>query len=190
MELVNEMKHSLVWTTTLTTFAVMILSFSCASPEQPVSETAASRGQRDRVMSELHATRKQLLDALDTISEEKFKTKMGENQPSPSEAVEALIIRERKLLTAMSSAELDPTVKPANEEAMSREERQRVAQENAQAMQTFIQGCAEKMGPEEFRVVPNPANLGQADLAQGFKVARDDMIAFARGRNTESNPYK
>ena len=174
------MKHCLALTSIVGMFALMMLTVSCANQQQPAPETPAARGQRDRVMSELHAARKMLLDAMGTISDEKFKEKMGESQPSPSEAVEALIIRERNLLTAMSSSELDSAVSPLENESLGKEERQRLAQESGEAMRTLIEGCVAKIGPSDFKVVPNPANLGKADLEQGFKVARDANIAFAR----------
>ena len=144
----------------------IVLSWLVASPTQ--------------VMSELQGTRKLLLDAIDAISDEKLKEKMGENQPSPSEAIEALIMRERNLLTKMSSAELDPAADPLDDERLAQEERQRLSEERTQAMNSAIEGCVAKTGPADFHVMPNPANLGKGDLTQGFRVARDAIIAFAR----------
>ena len=83
---------------------LLLLSASCAKQAAVTPEEPPSAGS-GTVMSELHATRKELLDAIASVSDEKLKTAVG-NQPSPSEAVEALIIRERNLLTAMGASVL------------------------------------------------------------------------------------
>ncbi|MDZ7637489.1 MAG: hypothetical protein U5J83_04460 [Bryobacterales bacterium] len=174
------MKFSMIYFTSAALAMLFLLSVSCAKQEVPEAEAPPARGERDRVMSELHASRKLLLDATASIGEEKFKSPMGENRPSPSEAVEALIIRERNLLTAMGASTLGPETAEAEPEGLSREERQARAAEAARKIQSAVDGCVAKIGTDGFRVIPNPANLAAADLAQGFRAARDANLAFVR----------
>jgi hypothetical protein len=183
MELVTLMVIRKSWMSAAVAAAMLLFSLSCAKEVAMAPEPPPARGERDRIMSELHGTRKVLLDVLAKISDEKFKAKMGENQPSPSEAVEALIIRERNLLTAMGASTLNPAADPLDNGGLSAEERQKLAGENAKAMQAAIEGCIAKMEPGDFRVIPNPANLGVVDLTQGFRATRDANIAFARETN-------
>lgn len=183
MELVNPMKSSILCFFSATLPLLLLLSASCSKPAAPAPEEPPSRGERDRLMSELHATRKVLLDAIAAVSDEKLKTAAGENQPSPSEAVEALIIRERNLLTAMGGATLSTEPTPAEPKDLSPEQRQERARELAAKIANTVTACVDKIGIDGFRVLPNPAGLDGANLSQGFKATRDANIVFVRETN-------
>jgi hypothetical protein len=184
MELVTFMRLSTFWFPLAALAGALLLTVSCAKQEPAAApEEPPSRGERDRAMSELHGTRKLLLDAIDTASNEKFKGPLGENLPSPSEAVEALVIRERNLLTAMGASEI---TKPSPEPApagLTREQRAAREAEQAKALEETLNACLAKIGADGFRVMPNPAILDGPNLAQGFRAARDANIAFARETN-------
>lgn len=181
MGLVTSMRFPKFWFSAAALAGALLLSVSCAKQEPAATpEEPPARGERDRVMSELHGTRKLLLDAIDAVSDEKFKAPLGENLPSPSEAVEALVIRERNLLTAMGAATVtQPAPEPAPA-GLTREQRDAREAEQAKAFAETLAACMAKIGPDGFRVIPNPAILDGPNLAQGFRAARDANIAFAR----------
>lgn len=183
MELVIPMKSSFLRFLIATLSFLLLLSTSCAKQETLAPEEPPSRGERDRVMSELHATRKVLLDAIAAVSDEKLKSATVENQPSPSEAVEALIIRERNLLTAMGASILGPEPAAAEAKDLSPKERQERAGETAAKIRNAVAVCVAKIGIDGFRVLPNPAGLDGANLTQGFRATRDANIAFVREMN-------
>jgi hypothetical protein len=184
MERVTSMRLSTFWFPLAALAGALLLTVSCAKQEPAAApEEPPARGERDRVMSELHGTRKLLVDAIGAVSDEKFKAPLGENLPSPSEAVEALVIRERNLLTAMGASEI---TKPAPEPApagLTREQRAAREAEQAKALAETLDACLAKIGQDGFRVIPNPAILDGPNLAQGFRAARDANIAFARETN-------
>lgn len=183
MELVTLMKSCILCFSFATLSFLLLLSASCAKEATPAPEEPPARGERDRLMSELHATRKILLDAIASVSDQKLKTPLGENQPSPSEAVEALIIRERNLLTAMGASTLGADSAADEPKELSREERQARGAEAAEKMRDVVDACVMKIGPDGFRVLPNPANLDGANLTQGFRATRDANIVFVRETN-------
>lgn len=182
MELVTPMKSCILCFSFATLSLLLLLSASCAKQAALTPEEPPSRGERDRVMSELHATRKELLDAIASVSDEKLKTAIG-NQPSPSEAVEALIIRERNLLTAMGASVLGTEAPEAEPKDLSREQLQARAAEAAEKLRNTVEACVDKIGIDGFRVLPNPAGLDGANLTQGFRATRDANIVFARETN-------
>ncbi len=183
MELVNPMKSFTLCFSFATLSLLILLLSSCAKQAAPAPEEPPSRGERDRLMSELHATRKILLDAIASVSDEKLKTAAGENQPSPSEAVEALIIRERNLLTAMGASVLGTEPMEAEPKGLSREEMQKRAADAAAKIHSAVDACVEKIGIDGFRVLPSPAGLDGANLTQGFRATRDANIVFVRETN-------
>ncbi|MCZ2153834.1 MAG: hypothetical protein LC114_08035 [Bryobacterales bacterium] len=167
----------------LATTSFLLLFASCARKSAPAPEEPPSRGERDRLMSELHASRKTLLDALAAANESKLKEAPDEGHPSPSEAVEALIIRERNLLTLMGASSLSTEATPAEPAGLSAEERQARAAEQEQKVRSVIDGCLPKLREDGLRVLPNPSNLDSANLTQGFRAARDANIVFVRETN-------
>jgi hypothetical protein len=181
MGLVTPMRLTTSWLLLFLLAGALLLTISCAKQEPAMApEEPPTRGERDRVMSELHGTRKLLLDAIEAVSDERFKAPLGDNQPSPSEAVEALVIRERNLLTAMGAATVTKPAPEAAPEGLSREQREARDAAQAKAFQESLDACVAKIGPDGFRVMPNPAILDGPNLAQGFRAARDANIAFAR----------
>lgn len=182
MELETPMKSCILCFSFATLSLLLLLSASCAKQAAVTPEEPPSRGERDRVMSELHATRKELLDAIASVSDEKLKTAVG-NQPSPSEAVEALIIRERNLLTAMGASVLGTGAPEEEPKNLSREQMQARATEAAEKLRNTVDACVAKIGIDGFRVLPNPAGLDGANLTQGFRATRDANIVFVRETN-------
>lgn len=156
---------------------------SCAKQPDPGPEEPPTRGERDRLMSELHATRKTLLDALAAASDDKLKAAPDEHHPSPSEAVEALIIRERNLLTSMGASSLGAASAPAEPDGLSPEERRARATAQEQKVHDAVDGCLAKIREHGSRVLPSPSNLDGANLTQGFRAARDANIVFVRETN-------
>ena len=183
MELETTMKSCILCFSFATLSLLVLLSASCAKQATVTPEEPPTRGERDRVMSELHATRKELLDAIASVSDEKLKAAPGENQPSPSEAVEALIIRERNLLTAMGASVLGTEAPEAEPKDLSREQLQARATEAAEKLRNTVDACVAKIGIDGFRVLPNPAGLDGANLTQGFRATRDANIVFVRETN-------
>lgn len=183
MGLVTLMKSCILWFSFATLSFLFLLTTSCAKQTATAPEEPPARGERDRLMSELHATRKILLDAIASVSDVQLKTSPGENRPSPSEAAEALIIRERNLLTAMGASTLGAEPDAAEPKGLSREEQQARATEAAAKISAAVNGCVAKLGADGFRVLPNPASLDGANLTQGFRATRDANIVFVRETN-------
>lgn len=177
------MKIALLSLSSLLVVCLAFLASSCATPEAPQPETPPSRGQRDRVMSELHGSRKLLLDALAAVSEEKLAAAGAAGAPSGAEKVAALLEWERDLLAKMQASQVNAPAPAPEPQGLSREERQKRAEEQAAALRARIAACTENYPETAWK--PAAGAAAKEALEQAFKDARDATITYAR--ETEHN---
>lgn len=174
------MKIAILCLSTIILASLAFLTGSCAAPPPaPEPETPPSRGQRDRVMSELHGSRKLLTDVLAVISEEKLAAPGAEGLPSLAEQVAALVEWERTLLANMQASQVSAAAPQPEPTGLSREERQKRNEEQAAAMRARLAGCMENYPATAWKPTAT-AQLSKAALEQSFREARDATITYAR----------
>ncbi|MCU0227997.1 MAG: DinB family protein [Bryobacterales bacterium] len=159
-----------------------LFSSGCGAPKPP--ETAVEpppvRGHRDRVMSELHGTRKQLTDALTAMSAEAFVAPGKEASPSAAARLATLVRVEKALLEAMQGSKPGTAAHPMEEsEGLSREERQKRYEEFTASMQSSAAACLERY-PESAWAAGSADAKPKADAEAEFRTVRDATIAYAR----------
>ncbi len=174
------MKIVLLCLSSLVFAGLALMSTGCgkaAVPEQAV-EPPPARGHRDRVMSELHGTRKQLTDALTTMSAEAFAAAGKDSAASPAAKVATLIQVEKALQASMQGSAPGAMPHPMEDsEGLSREERLKRNEEFASAIQSAAAGCLEKYPESAWTLGSGTA---KADAETEFRAVRDATIAYAR----------
>ncbi|MBI4877408.1 MAG: DinB family protein [Acidobacteria bacterium] len=90
---------------TLFVLFVAAAGVGCAQP--------LSRGERDRAMSELHATRKRLLDAIASLSEAQWKFKPAPEVWSIAQIADHLVVSEAELFGMIQNKILTSPADPA-----------------------------------------------------------------------------
>lgn len=133
----------------------------------PLAMAAQSltQSERDRAMSYLHATRKQFLDIVTTVSVEQLRYKPAPNRWSIAEIAEHLTLVEDSVFQAAQAALQKPVSEPnpALDEKIQQGGASRARRVNA---------------PEGF--VPTGRWTKAADLAGEFKSRRDRNIEFVQ----------
>lgn len=136
----------------------LLLALPIAMVAQPLTQS-----ERDRAMSYLHATRKQLLDIVTTVSVEQLRFKPTSSRWSIAEIAEHLTLVEDSVYQAAQAALQGPATEP--NPALDAK------------IQTGVASRARRVtAPEGF--VPTGRWTSSSDLASEFKSRRDRSIEF------------
>ena len=123
------------------------------------------RGERDRAMSHLHATRKQFLDSIDGLSPAQWNFKPDEKTWSVAEVAEHIAISEDTLFQMIEKQILPAPAKTVD------------LKSNDEAI---LKGLADRskkfQAPEMLQPVHRWKN--REELTQHFKASRDKLIAY------------
>ncbi len=129
------------------------------------------QGQRDFVLSSLHASRKAFLDSIAGLSEAQWKFKPGPDRWSIQEVAEHVILTEDAMF------------------GMEQKTMQSPAVEGRKADQAADQALLDRM-VDRSQKAKNPPNLTPTgrfetpkDAAQAFREKRDHTLAYARTTN-------
>jgi hypothetical protein len=163
-------------------FGFAIVSGGCggsSSTSEAAPEPPPTRGQRDRVMSELHGSRKLLGDAIEAAVPAKFSAG-SEDAASPATAVAALIQMEQGLLDALQNSTPVDAAHPTESDSLSREERQRLNEESAAAMRKMIDGCIDRIPASGMKASADAASASPEEMLASFRSTRDNTILYAR----------
>lgn len=133
------------------------------------SAQTLSQGERDRAMSYLHATRKQFLDIVQTVSDKQFKFKPGPDRWSIAEVAEHLTLAEDTIFGAAQRTLGAPKVTVAPDEYKKRDEL---------IMKMVPDRSRKAQAPEQIR--PTGKFATREALLAGFKSRRDRTIEFVK----------
>ncbi|MCC6586521.1 MAG: DinB family protein [Bryobacterales bacterium] len=138
------------------------------------SAQTLSQGERDRAMSYLHATRKQFLDIVQSVSDSQFRFKPGPDRWSIAEVAEHLTLAEDLMYGAAQRTLESPKVTVAPEEFKKKDE----------AILKMVPDRSRKaQAPEQIRPT---GKFGTRDaLVAEFKSRRDRTIEFVKTTKAE-----
>ncbi len=139
-----------------------------------------SRGERDRAMSHLHASRKQFLDALAGLSEAQWKFKAGPDRWSIAEVAEHIGVSEDTLFGMVTGKLLKSAPAPAEKLAETKDKDELVMKAVPNREQRF-------QAPEMLR--PTGRWAGRVELSRDFRAARDGTIAYVEKTGDELRKY-
>jgi DinB family protein len=147
----------------------MRLVFCASLLALPLAAAPLERGERDRAMSELHATRKMLLDSISGLSEAQWKFKAGPDRWSIAECAEHILLAEDALFHIATEKILKGT--PASAPQANAKDR------DAEVLRATADRTHKAQAPEMLRPVsgkwPTPAAA-----AEEFRKRRDRTIAY------------
>ncbi len=129
------------------------------------SPVPVSQGERDRLLSYFHATRKQILDAVEGLSDAQWKFKPAPDKWSVAEVVEHLTLTEPFLFGFANSFLAHPAPKPADTKLTTE---QLVANMNDRSKPAQAPGELRPMGKWQ------PG----AELTNEFRARRDAMVKW------------
>lgn len=143
-----------------------LLSLAFLGAGLPAQEL--SQRDRDFTLSYLHATCKQLIDAVAGLSEAQWKFKPADDKWSVAEVVEHLVLTERGLFGLTQKTAMAPavTTMPANKAT-------------DEAVHKNVPSRAVKVKAPEMFVPTGRFGVGEPELVE-FKKTRDATIAFTR----------
>jgi uncharacterized damage-inducible protein DinB len=145
--------------------------FQLALPLMAAVAFAATltQGERDRAMSELHATRKAFLDSITGLSEAQWNFKPGPDAWSIAECAEHVAATEDAILDRVTKKILTgPAATPAPG----------AQRKDQQVLSAVADRSRKAQAPESLR--PAKRWPGRAQLAAHFRNSRDTTIAFVR----------
>jgi hypothetical protein len=132
-----------------------------------------TQGERDRALSELHASRKQFLDAIDGLTPQQWNFKPGEKSWSIAECAEHIAITE-DALTSMFPRLLQLPVSGVKPEG---------AIDDATVLQRIRSRDQKAQAPEMIQPKHKWAN--REDLTAAFKQSRDRTLDYVRTTDHE-----
>ena len=144
----------------MTRFIPTFLLFSIISAAAPIT-----KGERERAMSELHASRKMVSDAAAGLSEAQLNWKAGADRWSIAEVVEHLAVTETFLFGFYKQAAAAPAVAAAKAEL------------GDEAFLKSIRSRDKKAKAPE-QLTPKKAFANTAAALAAFKERRDETIAY------------
>lgn len=127
-----------------------------------------SRGDRDRAMSHLHATRKMLLDSVGSLSDAQWRFQPSPERWSVGQCVEHIVLTEERLFSLVTDKILKSP--PAPEKATA-EQRAK----DAEVLERMSDRSQKAQAPEAL--VPASA-ASRTELIERFKQVRDRTIAY------------
>ena len=129
-----------------------------------------SQGERDRAMSELHATRKHFLDSLTGLSEAQWNFKPDANTWSIAECAEHIALSEDALLSLVQQKIMQSPPDPSKKEEVKGKDEMVLKQ---------VPDRSQKFKAPEF-LVPAHRWPTQPALIEHFKESRDKLIEYVR----------
>lgn len=142
--------------------------FSFAVVAISLQAEGLSQKDRDFAMSYLHATRKQVLDAVDGLTEAQWKFKQADDRWSVAQVLEHIILTERALLEMEKKAVASPPA-PIPEASKLKDEF---------IMKAIASRDKKAQAPAELRPTGG-LGAGTSEVQQ-FKAARDATIDYVR----------
>jgi hypothetical protein len=145
------------------------MRFVLACLTVPVVLAAAplTQGERDRAMSELHATRKLFLDSIAGLSGEQWNFKPGPNRWSVAEVAEHIAVSEQSLFEFVTGKVMKTPPVPTSPEARAQDER---------LLKALVDRSDRATAPPLLR--PSARWNSQQALLADFTKDRDRTIAF------------
>jgi uncharacterized damage-inducible protein DinB len=132
-----------------------------------------TQGERDRLMSHMHATRKQFLDSIANLSEAQWNFKPAPDRWSVAECAEHIAVSEESLFQLVSEKILKGPVDASKKAAVTDE--------------VVIKGVPDRsskfQAPEFLR--PKKRWATRDELVAAFKQSRDRNIAFVQTTQEE-----
>ncbi len=127
-----------------------------------------TKGERERAMSELHATRKMFLDSIAGLSKAQWEFKPDEKTWSVAQCAEHIAISEDTLFELVTKRVMGSPAAP--------EKRAEVAGKDEKIMTGFVDRSTKFQAPEVLR--PTRRWATQEELVQHFKESRDRTIRY------------
>lgn len=147
-------------------FVSILLLAAFAVPAAPLSQ-----GDRDRALSELHATRKMFLDAVANLSEAQWRWKPAPDRWSIAECAEHVVLTETELFQKVVGEILKGQPHP---ERATKEQRAK----DEQILRRMADRSSKAQAPKSLR--PSGKYWSPEELVAVFKKTRDRTIAFVR----------
>lgn len=138
------------------------------------SAQTLAQGERDRAMSYLHATRKQFLDIVQSVSDKQFKFKPGPDRWSIAEVAEHLTLAEETLFGAAQRTLGAPRVTVATDDYKKKDDL---------IMKMVPDRTRKAQAPEQIR--PTGKFATREALVTEFKSRRDRTIEFVKTTKAE-----
>jgi hypothetical protein len=142
--------------------------FSLAVVAISLQAEGLSQKDRDFAMSYLHATRKQVLDAVDGLTEAQWKFKQADDRWSVAQVLEHIVVTERALLGMVQKTASGPA-SPVPEASKVKDE---------DIMKMISSREKKVQAPEQLRPTGS-LGTGASEIEQ-FKQARDATINYVR----------
>ena len=135
-----------------------------------------TRGERDRLMSHLHATRKAFLDSVDALSEEQWRFKPAPGRWSVAEVAEHITLSDDTFYQMVTMKAMKSAAEPAHR---TDEQRSRDAE--------ILKMLPDRSGKAEAPafLIPRGKWLTREELTAHFKKSRDRAIAYIRDTDEE-----
>ena len=132
----------------------------------PALTAPLTRGERDRAMSELHATRRLFLDSIAGLSEQQWKFKAGPDRWSIAEVAEHITLSEDALFSLVTKKIATMPADPAAKSEISDED--------------VLKRIADRSRPAQAPEFLRPTNEWptREALAEHFKGSRDRIIGY------------
>jgi len=141
----------------------------------PVVAAELTQGERDRALSELHATRKEFLDAVSGLSEAQWNFKPAPNRWSVAECAEHLTLAEEMLFNVVTQKIMHTPAEP------------RRASEVRGKDELVLSRIPDRTHKAEAPSSVRPAHRWPTPGAtvQEFKTRRDRTLAYVRTTNDD-----
>jgi len=147
--------------------------FSLAVVAISLQAEGLSQKDRDFAMSYLHATRKQVLDAVDGLTEAQWKFKQADDRWSVAQVLEHIVVTERALLGMVQKTASGPA-SPVPEASKVKDE---------DIMKMISSREKKVQAPEQLRPTGS-LGTGASEIEQ-FKQARDATINYVQTTNDD-----
>jgi hypothetical protein len=140
----------------------------CCFAAAALAAQPLTRGERDRAMSHLHATRKMVLDAVAGLSEAQWTFAPAPGRWSIAQCLEHIVLTEERLFAQVTEKILHTPAAPEKATAAQREK-------DAQILERMMDRSQKAQAPEAL--LP-PGAAKPAELVERFRRVRDRTIAF------------
>lgn len=157
----------------------LVLSVMMLPPSMAFAEPL-TKGERDRAMSYLHATRKQFLDAMDGLSEAQWKWKPAADRWSVGEVAEHIAVSEQFILEGA----VEKTIQGPRAAADVLEK----TKGKDESIQKSVPDRTRRFQAPE-PLMPAARFADRAALTAAFKERRDRTIAFVEKTPAELRLY-
>ncbi len=146
----------------------MLVLISLMSVAAPAFTQALTKEERERAMSELHATRKQFLDSVAGLSEAQWNFKPSPEVWSVAEAAEHIAVSEDTILKLVNENLMKAPAQP--------DKKAEVSGKDEMILEKMVDRSHKAQAPEMLR--PTHRWATQQALVDHFKESRDRTIAY------------